>query len=901
MVLASSPKKEKLIFMHDDVQKKAYAWHAHDSREVLALIGSKAEGLQTEEIEERRTKFGDNNFTERPAPGIFSRLLSQLKSPMTFVLVVAFFLTVGLREYVDAIVISIALLVAIGIGALQEGKASQAFRKLSHSTVKMATVFRSGSKHLIPAHELVLGDVVELQSGEHVPADVRLIHTKKLSVNEAPLTGEWMAVVKHSEAVAVGTPFAEQSNMAWLGTFVSEGSGLGVVIATGDFTVMGNIANDLQVIEDSDTPLQVEMAKVSRVMLYIIAVLVLIIFVVGLFTGQGLNEMLLMSVAIAVASIPEGLPAAVTIILAVGMEALLKRGGLVRNLLAAETLGSTTYVLTDKTGTLTEAKMSLTGVIHHDVTNLQPDSWVKNSLVKSVLDTSLCAANAYLDTENGKDILRGDPVEKAILEASLRAEIDQDESALSNNRVDYLAFTSENRFAAGLAKHEKGYRLCINGAPERLLDKAKSVHTGEKNIKMTEATREHFDKLMNEYTKDGKRLVAVAHKDVSYDEIDDDGEAIDKLIDDCVFVGVVILNDPVRKGVKDAIAGVKDAGAEVILVTGDNPVTALSIAKQVGIAAPSESALTGDDLMELSDEEILNLLETVHVFARVMPKQKLRLAQILQARGEIVAMTGDGINDALALKKANIGIAIGSGTEVAIESSDLVLIDNSFETIYAAIEEGRRIVSNLRKIVAYLISTSLSEVVLIGTALVLGSAIPILPAQILWANLIEEGLMSVAFAFEPGDKKAMRRKPQDIQEEGILSREMLWFMAFVVTVLSLIMVTLYLYLRSINMPIDELRSMMFLVVSMDSLFMAFAFRSLTTPLWKMPFHTNMFFVGSFIVSALLLLAALSVPILQKLVSYQPLPLNDLALVFAFSLASLLTVECGKWLFFEGKE
>ena len=880
--------------------QKSYAWHASEADEVLNLIGSSETGLSEREVTERRKQFGPNQLTEIPAPGIFARIFEQLKSPLVLVLIGACILTIGLEEYIDATVIAIAFLAAISIGVLQEGRASRAFEKLSKSQTHAAIVIRNAKRHEVLASELVPGDVVELQSGMYVPADLRILSSKKLAINEASLTGEWQAVDKHSPAVAIGTPLPDQTSMAWLGTFVADGHGTAVVVETGDRTEMGSLVRELQFIDDAKTPLQVEVRKVSTLMLYIIAFLTAAVIVIGVLSEEPVTEMVLIAVAIAVAAVPEGLPAAVTIILAVGMESLLRRGGLVRNLLAAETLGSTTYVLTDKTGTLTEARLALHGIITADTENLDPGAWGKREDSQFALDTSVYATDAYEDKTNGQSVLRGDPVEKAILGAAIKSEIVASGENAYADRLDYLAFNSDNRFAAGLRPEKGKNRLCINGAPELLLEKASHYYSDGKAHKMNEAVREEFITSLDEYTKEGKRLIAVAYKEVDYEEIGEGEKTIKNLINKCVFVGLLVFTDPIRPGVIKAIEGVKSAGAKVILVTGDNPATALSIGRQTGIAGASEGALTGTDLEELSDEELLEVLNTVHVFARVLPKQKLRLAELLQKRGEIVAMTGDGTNDALALKRANIGVAIGSGTEVAKESSDLVLIKDSFEIIYAAIEEGRRIIANLRKIIGYLLSTSLSEVVLITTALLVGAPVPILPTQILWANLVEEGFMSVAFAFEPGEKDAMKQTPQDIHEEGLLSARVLWFIAFVVTILSILMLTLYFYFLYLEIPLLELRSAMFLAVSLDSLFIAFAFRSLSTPIWRQPLHTNLFFLGSFTVSALALLAALSVPFLQTLVSYEPLPMNDILLVLAFSVLSLITVEVGKYLFFEKK-
>lgn len=885
-------------------REEVYAWHAHSHHEALTMLDSAERGLSNEEAKIRLKAVGSNAFTEEPEPGFLSRLFGQLKSPIAIVLLIAVVITVVLAEYVDAGVITFALFIAVAIGILQEGRASQAFKKLSSSQEHIAVVWRKGEKIQIESSQLVPGDVVELQSGMQVPADLRLTKSKKLTINEAALTGEWMVVDKDVESVPVGTPLAERHCMAFMGTYVSEGYGTGVVVATGDTTVVGELAQDVQAVVEVETPLQYEMKTLSRVLLYIILVIIGIIFALGIWQGQTLHDMLLMSIAVAVASIPEGLPAAVTIILAVGMEALLKRGGLVRNLMAAETLGSTTYVLTDKTGTLTQARMAVTEFIHGDKTsgNLPNGEITADPVTKTMLEVGLCAADSFTDHGDGSasGVVRGDPVEVAILEAAAEIGVLETGASLRGSRLDYLSFTSENRFAAGLSPRparNTEYQLCVNGAPEWILEAATSLHTADGTRPMTPADVEAFEAAIRTRTKEGKRLVAVGYKHVAYNDIP---EETNGLIDDLVFVGIFVFHDPVRKGVRAAIKGVKEAGAEVVLMTGDNPETALSIARQVEITDSEGVALTGNDLEGMSDEAILEALETTKVYARVLPKQKMRIAQLLQRRGEIVAMTGDGVNDAPALQRANIGIAVGSGTEVAKEASDLVLVNDTFATIHSAIEEGRRIISNLRKIIGYLLSTSLSEVVLIGGALIVGAPAPLLPAQILWANIIEEGLMSVAFAFEKGEPGAMKRKPQDIHAEGILSKHMMWFMGFVIVILSGLSLALYFYYRSIGTPLDELRSIMFIAISMDSLFIAFAFRSLGVPVWRIPLRNNLFFLGSFMVSLFLLVVVLSVPFLQGLLSYTPLPFGVLLIIVGFSFASLVTVELAKLLFLSQK-
>lgn len=896
--MSRSSEDQLLHIVHaKEVQNKTYAYHAHDYREVLTVIGSTEEGLLESDVVKRQAEYGPNVFTPEKKETWIMRVFAQLQSPLAFVLVLAFVVTLSLAEYVDAIVIAVALLIAVVVGVLQEGKASRAFDTLANSQKQLATVLRQGKKHQIPAAELVPGDVVILQGGTQVPADVRLIHAKQLAVNEAVLTGEWMAVDKAVDAVAVGAPFADRTSMAWMGTFVAQGYAIGVVVATADYTAVGALAESIRSIEEVDTPLQGEMKKISNIMLGIIGALVIFIFIVGIVQGQTLNDMLLMSIAIAVASVPEGLPAAVTIILAVGMEALLNRGGLVRNLLAAETLGSTTYVLTDKTGTLTQAVMSVTDVLVEEGELVSSEDFAEFDHVRQLLDVSLTAADAYTEEKDDVSIVHGDSVEVAVLEAAASISISEFESSLRAERIDYLAFTSEQRFAAGLSElSDESCLLCVNGAPELILKQSHTLlRKGGREEVLHDEARLHIAQAIKKFTLEGKRLIAVGYKKVAYDDIP---ETEERLLDDLVLAGILVIDDPVRKGVSKAITGVQSAGARVVLITGDNPQTALSIAQEVGITGEGGIVLTGNDLTELSDEELLVALQDVSVFARVLPKQKMRIASVLQQKGEIVAMTGDGINDAPALRRANIGIAIGSGTEVAKEASDLVLMKDSFETIYAAIEEGRRIIANLRKIVGYLLSTSLTEVALIATALIIGAPVPILPAQILWANVIEEGLMSVAFAFEKGDKGAMKQKPQDIHEEGLLSTQMIWFIAFVVTILGAITVVLYFYVRSLDLSIEIVRSVMFLAIAVDSLFISFAFRSLTVPLWRIPLHTNKFFIGSFILSAGLFAIVLTVPFFQHLLSYTPLPWHLISLAIAASVTSLLTIELGKLLFFE---
>ena len=869
-------------------------FHAVSTDEVLTVVNSNAKGLTHTDAMSRLAATGANVFSEIPAKTIWIRLWEQLKSPLALILVLSCAVTLGLSEFVDAAVIAVALLVALVVGVLQEGKASRAFRALAHSQIHTATVMRDGARHEVPAAEVVVGDIILLQAGQYVPADARVLTATECEVNEAVLTGESQPVHKNESAVEPQRSLAEQSSMVFRGTNVTSGQVRAVVVATGDATEMGKIAASVQQVESVETPLQGEMRSLSQKLMVVIVVLVVAIFVLGVVVGQPLRDMLIMAIAIAVASVPEGLPAAVTIVLAVGMETLLRRGGLVRNLLAAETLGSTTYVLTDKTGTLTVGTMHVAGLMIDPGTMLPTSTLPGTAASQEVFNIALAATDAYTDVGETESVVRGDAVERAILSTAAAVGITEGAANYRSARIDYVPFTSERRYAAGLVTKDDIHLLCVNGAPATLLSQARSVRTSDGVVVLDDATRELINEHIARLTQEGKRLVAIGYKETPVERIGTEAE----VLGDLTLAGILVFSDPVRSGVAEAITGVKAAGARVLLVTGDNPHTALAIAQTVGIAGMDEVVLTGADIAEFSDEALLERVKTVSVFARVLPNQKLRIATLLQKHGEIVAMTGDGVNDAPALQRANIGVAIGSGTEVAKEAADLVLVDDSFATIYAAIEEGRRIVENLRKIVAYLISTSLTEVVVIAAALLTGAATPLLPAQILWANMIEEGLMSVAFAFEPSSKRAMQKRPHDVHEEGLISRSMAYFMLSVVTLASVMTLSLYGLVRFLELPLDMVRSVMFVAIAVDSLFIAFAFRSLSIPVWRTPLFKNRFFILSVVSGVGLLILALTVPFLQYVLSYTPLPWPLLVLPIVSSVVTLLGIELAKWFFFE---
>lgn len=857
-------------------------------------------GLTSKEAAKRLVLNGANELISEDGFDIFRNIAKQFKSPLVLILLIAGFATLLLREYLDSTVIFIAIFINISVGAFQEGRASKAFEVLNQSQEKFATVIRDGEKIVINAHDLVLGDIVELVGGSYVPADIRLIEEKNLSINESALTGEWVSVSKGVGVMKEGVPLVEKRNMVWMGTLVSHGLGLGVVVETGMKTEVGKIAKHLSKKIERNTPLQQNVRSIAHFLVYMIGAIVIAIVAIGLLRGQPLVEMLLIAIAIAVASAPEGLPAAVTIVLAVGMEDILKKGGLVRNLLAAETLGSTTTILTDKTGTLTEARMKLHGLhtlwgIEKKVTETKKDN---TELLRMAMHSSDAFIEGVVD-ESGKLNIHGRPIEKAIMAASIDAGLIEGVSYSKCPRLDLLAFESSRRFAVSLnnCRGERQNTLYFSGAPEVLLAKSDYVYVDGNTHVLTEAAKRKFLDTQNSLSADGLRFIGVAIKKVKEKTLPDSFEDDKSMTEKLTFVGLLSFIDPIRKDVPAAIELAKHAGAHVIMVTGDNPETARNIAVSVGIAKSGAEVIRGSDIDDMSDEELLFELRNVNIFSRILPEQKLRLVQILRDAGEVVAMTGDGVNDAPALRRADIGVAVGSATEVAKEASDLVLLNNSFSILTEAIAEGRRVIDNLKKIVAYLLSTGFSEVIVIGGALIAAAPLPLLPTQILWANIVEEGFMSFAFAFEPRAGDVMDRDPRSSRSKNILTAEIKKTIFIISVITGIFLLFLYYLLLQVGIAIEEVRTFMFAALSLDSIFFAFSFKNLRAPIWKIPLFSNRYLLISLAISSFFLVAALTVPFLQKLLSLVPLTFGEILFLVAIGIINLFIIEIVKYMVF----
>ncbi len=873
-------------------------------------------GLSGKEAAERLKRFGKNQLTEQSKKTIIDRIVDQIRSPLVFILLSAGIVTTILGSYVDTTVIFLAVIINIAISLYQEGRASRAFERLRAAQEKFALVVRDGEKLRIPSDELVVGDLVLLETGMSVPADARIILSNNIAVNESVLTGEWNEVEKREETYQTVLPPFEQKNMLFMGTLITGGGGRGIVVATGNQTQLGKIAEGLGGGAEQKTPLQQNVANVARLLSYIILTALVGIFTLGLLRGEPITELILVSIAIAVAAIPEGLPAAVTVVLAIGMEAILKRGGLVRNLLAAETLGSTTIILTDKTGTLTKAEMRVARVVTLGSLLLE-DEANKNGHKeheahgdeRDALQYAALGADAYIERSPAKidnqiePIVRGRPVERAVVLAALESGLDQDELLRNYPRIDFLPFESKYRMALSLNRVHglKSHRIYVTGAPEYLLPLARHVYLEGRTHAYTKALEERFLHALKKHTSEGMRVIGVGYQETDISVFTKENHtAREALIDNFVFVGMIVLHDPLREDVLESIHIAKAAGTRVIMATGDNPETAKNIAKECGIWKEGDHVSLGTDVAASDDEKLAKLLKHSSVFARMLPEHKMRVVRFLTGSGEVVAMTGDGVNDAPALRAASIGVALGSGTEVAQEASDLILQNNSFSVIVAAIEEGRRIIDNLRKIIAYLLSTSFGEIIVVGGALALGFPIPLLPAQILWTNMLSEGFMNFAFAFEPKEEDLMTRDPKVSGARMMLSKTLTIFIIAVGAISGLILLGLYWFLLTIQqLSPEESRTLVFVALNLGTIFAAFAFKDLRSSIFHIKMWSNRYLLGSLSFALFGLGIALYAPPVREILRLVPLDLKAaVPILAAVIVLNLTAIEIAKFILLE---
>ncbi len=874
------------------------AWHTREVTNIFKVLNSNLDkGLSSGQADILQKEYGKNLLHRGGGFKLYKGVLKQLLAPLSLILVVALGVTAALSAYTDAIVIFIALAISVVIGVLQEGKSAKVFESLARTTGTNATVVRNGVKQVIDSAGLVPGDIVYISGGHKVPADIRLVESTNLRINESSLTGEWRATEKNTDSLRdADIPANQQVNMAFMGTVVSEGFGIGIVVATGGDAKFGVLAKGIIDSENTETLLSKSIKKLANNIIAIIGVVIAVIFAMGILRGGSVTEMLLLSVAVAVAAMPEGLPAAVTVVLAVSMEAVMRKGGLVKNLLAAETLGTATVILTDKTGTLTNGVMEMAQVHTIMYTSMPSEA---NGDTLEVLKMAVLASDAFIEgnDDDGSPIVHGRPLEKAIVSGALLAGLRQDELFnTGNDRQEFLQFEASRRYAASLNSFKSKTRMYITGSPEHIMSHATHYLKNGHRLPLTDKIREKYKRVQEALSSEGKRFTAVAYRDSSESLIPNDvknpeeGESLG-----FVFGGLLSFSDTLRDDVREAISTAKRAGLKVIMVTGDHGETARAVAGEAGLN--TSNIILGTDFANLADEALVLAVNNGNIFARMLPEQKLRLATVLKDHGEIVAMTGDGINDAPALIAANIGIAQGSGTDVAKDASDMILTTGSFSIIVTAIREGRRALSNMRKIISYLLSTSASGMILIVGSMVVGLQLPLLPAQILWANIVGGGFMSFPFAFEPSEKGLMDRKPKrNLSGSTLFAGGFDKMIIFVSLATGGMLFALYAVLNHMNVGIDELRTIMFVAISLDSIFLAFSFKNLREPIWKTALFSNKYLLVGLMVSVSLLVVALTWAPIMLLLSLVPITFTNVLLLALLGIANIVVVEFAKMIF-----
>lgn len=834
------------------------------------------QGLSEEEVVERRKKYGPNNLPQGKKLHWWQLFLRQFINPLVFILLIAAGMTLWLKEYIDMSVILLSVGVNASIGFWQEFRSNKIFERLQAIVKVEARVRRGGRVYDLIASELVPGDVIILKSGMKVPADARLFSTLELEANEALLTGESVPVKKEVKMLSGSVSIGDRVNMIHTGTVIEKGEGEAIVVATGSKTEIGQIAQLTTAVEEEQTPLQERLSKLGKMISIIVVVSALLILGSGIFEGRGFVEMFTVAVAVAVAAIPEGLPAALSVILAVASQKIFRRQGLVKKIIGAETLGSTTVICTDKTGTLTEGKMKVEQILRAKDEN------------RAVQILAL-ANEAIAFEEKGKREIRGEVTDRAKLEFFFEHGGDLDKTLQEFPRLMLLPFDEEEKYIASLHSSSDGQQLLfVTGAPEKLL--AISV--------LDEQESGQIKKDIEEYAKRGFRMIGIAERKIpaSVSFNPNDGTALRGYVNQLDFVGMVAIGDPIRPDVLESTTRTREAGIRIVMVTGDHKLTALAIGQELGFCHDNANVIDGDEMDKLSDEELAKHIKEVNIFARVNPKHKMRIVQALKSNGEVVAMTGDGVNDAPALKAADVGISLGSGTDVTKEAADLVLLNDSFSIITGAIEQGRIAFDNMRKVVVFLLMGSFTELIIILSSLIFKIDLPITAVMILWANIVEDGFPNFALAFEPGDKHIMKRKPLK-RKEPILDKESMAFVFIQGIVTDLVLVSVFLLLDFYSgYSLERIQTIIFAALTIDSLFLVFSLKDFHEYLFKINFFDNLYLLFAVGLGFLAIIGAIYLPFLNWLLETVPLGIYDWAIILSLTIFEVLFVEVIKWYF-----
>jgi Ca2+-transporting ATPase len=903
---------------------KLPGWHTLSVEETLAQQEVRIEqGLSQNEVKKRHEIFGLNELIEKGAKSPWKILLDQFKETMVVVLIIAALISALISDWKDAIAILVIVILNAILGFVQEYRAEQAMQALKKMAAPMVRVRRDGHVIEVEASQLVPGDIILLEAGNAVPADARLVESANLRVTEASLTGESHAIDKNIEPlVGEDLPLGDRHNLVYMGTAVNYGRGVAVVVETGMHTQLGRIAEMIQSVEGEQTPLQKRMAQLGRTLAFTALAIVTVVFLLGLLRGENISEMFITSIAMAVAAIPEGLPAVVTISLALGAQRMLRRQALIRKLPAVETLGSVTTICSDKTGTLTENRMTVTvldvlghsqhvdALLDHGTpvmdAEYRPNEKPAVRSLGFLLKAAALVNDAILEEEPvDSDCCHtiGDPTEGALLVAAAKLGLWKPELDQRWPRLAEVPFTSERKRMSTVHRvnlplddpsqtpwRHAPYVVFCKGAVDEMLSITEFVWSGDQTVQVDENLRERILAANDQLAQDGQRVLGVAFR-----PLDDIPSKVDEnvLESGMTFIGLVGMIDPPRSEVKASVETSRTAGIRPVMITGDHPLTALRIAKDLGIAGEDGTILTGQKLAQMSAEDLENVVEDVSVYARVSPEHKLKIVEALQKRGHIVAMTGDGVNDAPALRRSDIGVAMGiTGTDVSKEAADMVLLDDNFATIVRAVAEGRTIYDNIRKFIKYTMTSNAGEIIVMLLAPFFGMPLPLTALQILWINLVTDGLPGLALGVEPPERNTMRRAPY-APGESIFSRGMGSHILWVGPLMGVVSLLIGLWGYRTGNPYWQ--TMVFTTLTLSQMGHALSIRSNRDSLFRIGLFSNKSMLGAVLLTFVLQILITYIPFGQNLFGIQALPLPYLVVSLILSTVVFWAVEVEKWL------
>ena len=857
-----------------------------------------ASGLTAEEAEKRKEEYGLNQIVSKNKKPIWKMIIEQFKDFMIIVLIIAAIISAVVSgEVTDSIIILMIVILNAIIGVVQEVKAQKSLDSLKQLSAPHSKVLRNGKVETIESKDLVPGDIVILDTGDYVPADLRLTEAVNLKIQEAALTGESVPVEKmeltiKEDKVGIG----DRTNQAFSSSLVTYGRGKGIVVATGMNTEVGKIAQMLDDVDESETPLKRRLSELGKILGVVAIGICILIFGVGLFVyKRDWVEMLMTAVSLAVAAIPEGLPAISTIVLSIGVQRMVKRNAIVRTLPSVETLGSATVICSDKTGTLTQNKMTVEEVFYNNnAYKVEEKVNDVDAHYKKLLDCMILCNDSKIKNEDGYKVI-GDPTETALVDLGIKSNIIKDALDAEFARVDEIPFDSDRKLMTTVHKLENKFLVYTKGGIDELLSRCNKILIDGNAVEISKDLKDNLLKHNDEFASKALRVLAMAYKEI--DAIPGK-ENKDSLESELVFIGMVGMIDPARPEVKEAVAKCKDAGIRPVMITGDHKATAVAIAKDIGILKEGDKAITGAELEEMSQEDLEKQVKDISVYARVSPEHKVRIVNAWKSHGEVVAMTGDGVNDAPALKTADIGAAMGIvGTDVAKESADVVLTDDNFATIVSAVEEGRRIYDNILKAVAYLLSANIGEIITLFVATMLGWVEPLLPIHILWINLVTDSLPALALSVDPAESNIMNRKPK--KSEKFFTKGMVWRILYQGFMIGGLVLLAFLIGSGFNPKgiTEETaavpRTMAFAVLALAELVHVFNLRSNKDSIFKVKFSTNKILLGAVALSASMMFIVMLIPKLHEIFKIAHLSAAQAGWTTLLVFAPLIIVELFK--------